>query len=101
MECVDPRLELVPLSEDLLQQLLPWGKAGMLPNCGSAGLHRRTRTVGTAGRFHSKKLTQAIYQRLRLHEDDGRPRNILKSAWRFKIRNVPNLLFDAVGCIPD
>ena len=73
----------------------------MLQNCGSAALHRRMRKKSAPlGDFTKKKLTQAIYQRLRLHEDDGRPRNILKSAWRFKIRNAPNLLFDAVGCIP-
>ena len=47
-----------------------------------------------------QKMARAFYQYLRLRGDDGRPRNILKSVWRFKIRNVPNLLFDAVECIP-
>ena len=72
----------------------------MLQNCGSAALHRRMRKKSAPpGNFTQKKLTQALYKLLCLHEDDGRPRNISKPAWRFKIRNVQNLLFDAVGCI--
>ena len=101
MKCVELRFQRVPLREDLLYKLKSWGGAGMLPNCKLATLDRQMRNSRQRGAISlNKKMAHAFYQHLRLHEGVGRPRNILNSVWRFKIRNVPNLLFDAVGCIP-
>ena len=70
----------------------------MLQNCGSAALHRRMRKKSAPlGDFTQKKLTQAIYH---VHTRRRWSAQYFKSAWDLKIRNVPNLLFDAVDVFP-
>ena len=100
MKCVELRFQRVPLRKDLLYKLKSLGRAGMLPNCKLAALDRQICNSRRGAISFNKKMAHAFYQHLRLHQGYGRLRNILKSVWRFKIRNVPNLLFDAVGYIP-